>query len=132
MEEKAAENKESSTHVILHALRVSIQIRSTFSKVITVLGFVMSLMPILLAKVLQRLTDSAQQLFMGEVGLWAARIWASALICLLVIGAVFDYLQNLSRRTDSRLYFLKYLRKRILECKCSVKYKYIENNDDYY
>lgn len=132
MEEKAAENKESSIHVILHALRVSIQIRSTFSKVITVLGFVMSLMPILLAKVLQRLTDSAQQLFMGEVGLWSAMKWAIALICLFVIGAVFEYLQNLSRRTDSRLYFLKYLRKRILECKCSVKYKYIENYDDFY
>lgn len=132
MHKEVTEKKESKLQILLKALKVSVHIRSNKSKIITFLGFPMALLPIFLAKALQKLTDSAQKLYMGEVELQVAMKWGIVLIALFIVSAVFEYFQNLSRRTDSRLFFLKYLRRRILECKCDVKYKYIENYDDFY
>lgn len=112
------------------AFQISIQIRGPVSLLISLLGFPAALLPVLLANLLRRLTDELQ-LLTGEKGsaesaLTIFVILVGVYIAQVVITNIQQYISGLDEVKIQR-----YLNRTILRHKCEVRYKYIENDDDF-
>ncbi|MCL2199814.1 MAG: ABC transporter ATP-binding protein/permease [Defluviitaleaceae bacterium] len=118
--------------ILLKALVVSVKIKGAFSIFISLLGFPAALLPIWLAMWLRDLTDELQFLvglggegdasaaltiFGGIVGLYVAQ---------MLITAISQYVAKVDEEKTRT-----YIRRTILRHKCEVRYKYIENFDDF-
>ena len=112
------------------AFQISIQIRGPVSLLISLLGFPAALLPVLLANLLRRLTDELQLLTgkkgSAESALTVFVILVGAYIAQVVITNIQQYISGLDEVKIQR-----YLNRTILRHKCEVRYKYIENDDDF-
>ena len=112
------------------AFKVSIKIRGSISLLISLLGFPAALLPVLLADLLRRLTDELQ-LLTGTRGsarsaLTVFIVLVGVYIAQIVITNIQQYVIGLDEVKIQR-----YLNRTILRHKCEVRYKYIENYDDF-
>jgi ABC-type multidrug transport system fused ATPase/permease subunit len=115
---------------LLKALKISIKIKGAVSLLISLLGFAAALFPVLIASRLRELTDELQSL-MGTQGSIAPALGIFAFIVVLFISqAVFNWIKGYYNRLDG-MNIQKYIGRSILKHKCEVRYKYIENYDDF-
>ena len=123
----------TKSQTILRALKISLQIKGSFSIFISLLGFPAALLPVVIANRLRLLTDELQILmvydgavgtaltiFGGLVGLYIAQV---------IITNLHEYINGSYGMDEIKI--LRYIQHTILKHKCSVKYKYIENYDDF-
>ncbi|MCL1863566.1 MAG: ABC transporter ATP-binding protein/permease [Defluviitaleaceae bacterium] len=125
----------SKLKILAKALVVSIKIKGAFSIFISLLGFPAALLPVLLAMRLRDLTDELQFLagFVGEGGEGnAAAAFAvfggivGLYVAQMLITAISKYVSKIDEEKTRT-----YIRRTILRHKCEVRYKYIENFDDF-
>jgi ABC-type multidrug transport system fused ATPase/permease subunit len=120
----------SKLRTLFKALWISIKIKGILSIIVSLLGFPLALLPVLLAGQLRDLTDQLQLLTgVGGDPAVALRIFV-VIVVLYIIGEIFNFIKRYLNRLDS-LKIEKYIKKTILQLKSEVKYKYIENADDF-
>jgi ABC-type multidrug transport system fused ATPase/permease subunit len=120
----------SKPRIFLKAFWISIKIKGAVSIIVSLLGFPMALLPVLLAGQLRELTDQLQLLTgVGGSPIVALRVFA-IIVVLYIAGEIFNFIKRYVNRLDS-LNIEKYIKKTILQYKCEVRYKYIENTDDF-
>ena len=120
----------SKIKILTKALLVSIKIKGPVSIFVSLLGFPAALLPVWLAERLRTLTDELQVLmgvgtdvgpalaaFGGLVGLYVAQ---------MIINTISQYVSSMDSIKTST-----YIQRTLLRHKCEVRYKYIENYDDF-
>ena len=120
----------SKLKILLRALKISIKIKGLFSMVISLLGFIFAFLPVLLAKQLQALTNELQALTGTHGSASAALRIFAVLVLLYIIQVVFSNMQQYTNGLDE-IKIKRYIKRTIMRHKCEVRYKYIENCDDF-
>ena len=113
------------------ALKVSLRARGAASLVLSMIGFAVAFLPMLISLAVRRFSDAVQQLYgQGEaavVSVLGIFIILSALhIIQLIWGSLSSYFEQ---RDHYKIQM--FMEERVLRCSCDVKYKYIENYDDF-
>lgn len=120
----------SGFKVIREALKLSLRTKTPWTVFVSILGFGMAFFPTLIAHRLEVLTNLLQRL-PSEGDLLSAAFGAFGILVLLfVVQALFDYVQSLAYSEDWTRTG-RYIKKHLLYLKCRVKYRYIENDDDF-
>ena len=120
----------SGIKVIREALKLSIRTKTPWTIIVSILGFGMAFFPTLIAHRLEGLTNILQQLPADHSLLYAAFLSFGILVLLFIVQAVFDYVQSLAYSDDWNRTG-RYIQKHLLYLKCRVKYRYIENDDNF-
>ncbi len=113
------------------ALKVSLRTRGIVSHIISLIGFAMAFLPMLISLVIRHFSDAVQQLYgKGEaaivtvLGIFA--ILSALNIIQLIWGAISSYVEQLDQ------YRIQiFMEERVMRCSCDVQYKYIENYEDF-
>ena len=120
----------SGINVIREALKLSLRTKKPWTILVSIFGFGMAFFPTWIAHRLEALTNLLQRL-PAEADLLSAAFGAFAILVLLFIAqALFDYVQALAYSEDWTS-TNRYIKKHLLYLKCRVKYRYIENDDDF-
>ena len=117
-------------NILLRSLRLSLKTKKPWTIAVSILGFAFAFLPTLIAQRLEVLTNLLQKLPGQEELLPAALISFGVLVLLFLVQAIYDYLQACAKSLDG-LRTEQYIQQHLLELKCRVKYKYIENEDDF-
>lgn len=118
--------------IVWKSLLLGIKIKGTFSLIIGILGFPAALLPLLLSRQLQKLTDDLMILTIGQ-----SSYPVQAMTDLLGLGGIF-LLQLLMRflldyvEINDRYNTQTYVKEQVLRQVCSVHYSYLENRDDFH
>ena len=116
---------------IAKALTVSIRTKGPLSMLVGLLGFAMAFLPMLISLTMEKLTNEIQTIFgMGTSEIKPVIVTFGALAGFYILKAVFDFIKRYFYGIDS-LNIQKYIKKSIIEISCRVKYKYIDNYDDF-
>lgn len=117
--------------IVRKAFSVSLKTKSSFSFFISILGFVFAFFPALTSYVLGIFTNEIQLLSTGANDKAdRALILLIILLSLHIIKITYNYVKNYTFICDS-VRTNKYLTRKVLECVCRVKYKYVENYDKF-
>jgi len=126
----------SKFQTLIKALTISMQIKGAFALMISLLGFPAALLPVLLANRLRVLTDELQML----AGLGGNAYNSNASVALTIFAGIVGLyiaqviITNLQRYVESfheNVTIPKYIQNTLMRHKCEVRYKYIENFDDF-
>ncbi len=120
-----------SMRILGKALKLNLKTKSAASVIVSILGFGAAFLPMLIAKVVQRFSDSVQVLYgQGrEVLIEVLGVFA-ILSVMYIVQLLVKFLTNYFDKVD-RFRIQRYMKEYILRCTCDVKYKYIENYDDF-
>ena len=112
------------------ALKVSVKARGPLSIIVSLIGFVMAFLPMLIALAVQRFSNEVQALY-GSNGAAANVIGVFMLLsAMYILQLLWNSLRSYSETRDA-VKIKQFMKERILRCACDVKYKYIENYDDF-
>lgn len=115
---------------LFRSLRLSLKTKKPWTLIVTILGFAFAFLPTLIAQRLELLTNILQELPQHKELLSAALVSFGILVLLFLAQSVYEYLQACAKSLDG-LRTEQYIQQHLLELKCRVKYKYIENEDDF-
>ena len=120
-----------SIRLFKKALGVSIKARGAVSVIVSLIGFLMAFLPMLTSLAVRRLSDEVQVLYGKENAVLASAIGVFAVLSVLyIVQLIWNSLRGYFETRDA--YNIQmYMRERILRCSCDVKYKYIDNYDDF-
>jgi len=120
----------SKIKTLARALAVSIKIKGPLSLLVSLLGFPAALIPVWLAGFLRNLTDELQFLMGGNGDVGAALAIFGGLVGLYVAQMIINFLAQYTGGLDS-IKIRTYIMKVLIQRKTDVRYKYIENHDDF-
>ena len=120
----------SKLKTIMKAFKISIKIKGTASMAISLLGFPAALLPVLLAGRLRALTDELQLLMGSKGSVTPALTVFASLAGLYVVQVIITNLGQYRNGLDE-IKIQRYIKYIIMRHKCEVRYKYIENYDDF-
>ena len=116
--------------IIGKALVVGLKIKSIYSYIAIVIGFIAAFFPIMIANLLSSFTESLVELSNGEVSVSEPLRIFSLIGGLFIARAVNSFIQSyISKCDDMRIE--EYLKETIIKITCRIDYKYIENFDDF-
>jgi ABC-type multidrug transport system fused ATPase/permease subunit len=113
------------------ALKINLRAKTVPSVIVTLLGFPMAFIPTLIAYAVRRFSDGVQALYGAGTG---AVVNVLGMFILLsaayILQLTWNSVRNYYAKADA-LRIRRFMKERILRCTCGVKYKYIENHDDF-
>jgi len=113
------------------ALKLSLKAKTATSVVVTILGFPLAFIPMLIATAIRRFSDEVHSLYGAGSAAIADVLGAFILLSVLyVLQLTWNSVRNYYAKKDA-INITSYMKERILRCTCNVKYKYIENHDDF-
>jgi ABC-type multidrug transport system fused ATPase/permease subunit len=113
------------------ALRISLKSRSAASVAVSLFGFAMAFLPMAVSLALRDFSNEIQLLSgRGSGAASKALLSFAALSALYVAQLVWRSVSGYFAKLD-RFNIQHYMKERVLRCTCNVKYKYIENYDDF-
>ena len=117
--------------VVWKALGLGLRIKGAFSLTIGMLGIPAALLPLLLARQLQKLTDGLMAMSEGQGGDFGRTmedlLWLGAIFLLqLLMDFLSDYVE-----VNDRYKMRMYVKEKLLRNLCFVHYSYLENRDDF-
>ena len=113
------------------ALKVSLKARGVASILVSLLGFAMAFLPMLISLAIKRFSDEVQGLFgMGDSAITAAISVFIILSVMYVVQLIWNSIRSSFEMRDS-IRIQMFMKERVLRCTCDVKYKYVENYDDF-
>lgn len=119
--------------ILIKALLVSLHVKGWDSILVNILGCFASFLPVITARCLEDLTNGLYQM-VRDKSFGQEERTVLFLFCMLIglyiVQALFDCLSDYMLRMDTTRTerFVSYT---IMECKCNVKFHYIENNDGF-
>lgn len=120
----------SNLRTLLKAFKISIKIKGPVSMLVSLLGFAAAFLPVLLAERLRVLTDDLQALMGSNGNAKPALVVFTGLVLLYIAQVVFTNIQQYANGLDE-VKIQRYIKRTIMRHKCEVRYKYIENYDDF-
>ncbi len=118
-------------HILWRALKTSLKIKTPLSLIISFLGFGVAFIPAFVSYILKLFTNEIHTMSSGGSYDIKHVLWLFFFMIILhVIQVVFNFLRGYTLICDS-ISTRKYLIKKTIDCSCSIKYKYIENYDNY-
>ncbi len=119
-------------HVFWKALKVSFRVKSKLSMCISLLGLFVSLLPAYTATVLERFTNELSSIYAKGVGSLGPAARAFLLFVVLNVSMIcFRGIQRYYLVIDS-VRIKHYISETVIRACCNVKYKYLENYDDFH
>ena len=113
------------------ALKISIKARGAVSIIVSLIGFAMAFLPMLISLAVRRFSDEVQAVFgKGSEALAAAIGVFVVLSALYIVQLVWKSLRAYFETRDGYKIQM-FMRERVLRCTCDVEYKYIDNFDDF-
>jgi ABC-type multidrug transport system fused ATPase/permease subunit len=128
--ERRGGNDMSKLRTLLKALSVSISIKGAFSTTVSLLGFAAAYLPVIIADQLRALTDSLQSLTGTGGSVSPSLSIFAAVIGLYFANVIIINIQQYANELDA-IRIQQYIKRTIMRHKCEVRYKYIENYDDF-
>ncbi|NLO47778.1 MAG: ABC transporter ATP-binding protein [Clostridiales bacterium] len=120
-----------SIRIFGKALKISMKAKTLPSYIVTLLGFPMAFIPTLIAYAIRSFSDGVQSLYgAGTAAIVNVLGMFVLLSCAYILQLTWNTVRNFYAKADA-LKILRYMKERILRCTCDVKYKYIENHDDF-
>jgi ABC-type multidrug transport system fused ATPase/permease subunit len=120
-----------SAKIFGKALRISVQACGTMSAIVSMGSFIMAFLPVLIALMVRKFSDAVQALYGSGKGTAANAAGVFAMLSALYIAQLlWNSLRRYFEARDS-IKIRQFMKERILRCVCDVKYKYIENYDDF-
>ena len=116
--------------IIGKALVVSLKIKSIYSYVAIVIGFIAAFFPIMIANLLSVLTELLVKLYEGSVSVSEPLRIFALIGGLFIAQAVNSFIQSYISQRDS-IDVEEYLIETIIKITCRTDYKYIENYDEF-
>jgi ABC-type multidrug transport system fused ATPase/permease subunit len=117
--------------ILRKAFCISLKVKTASSIIIAILGFPMAFLPTLIAYAIRRFSDGVQLLYGKGIGAIVTVLGMFALLSgAYIIQLTWNSVRNFYAKNDA-LRVRRYIKERILRCTCNVKYKYIENYDDF-
>ena len=124
-------NFSETMRIIGKALKISFLSRSKASICVSIVGFGVAFVPLFISIILRQFTDLVYDLYIsGEAFFSGALRTFLILASLYVLQAVFSSVQGYFSVEDT-INGQRFLKEKVLKCICNVKYKYIENYDDF-
>lgn len=120
--------KTNYLNTVFRSVKMSLKVKSGLSIAILVLGIPAAFLPVLLAKKLQQFTDELLGLQNNSSSLEQCLPLLVTLLVLFLLQLGMKALQDYAVMED-QINSKYYLKKTMLQCKCQVKYPYIENKD---
>ena len=120
----------SKMRTLIKAFIVSLNIKGPFSMIVALLGFPAALLPVLLADLLRTLTDELQLLMETKGNATSALVVFAILVGVYVAQVIIMNIGQYANLLDE-VKIQTYIKRTILRHKCEVRYKYIENYDDF-
>ena len=117
--------------MVARALKISYETRGFTSALVSILGFGMAFLPLLISTTLRTFTDMVQKLYVEGAELLGATLRVFAVLAsLYILQTLFTFARSYYSRVDT-VNVHRYIKERIIRCTCDVKYKYIDNFDDF-
>ncbi len=116
--------------IVGRALAVSIRTKGPLSMMVSVSGFVIAFLPVIIARTLGMFTNVVQLLSLGHTTVSEAISLLGLLVALYIIQTVYTNLRSYFSEVDA-LRTVAYIKKTIIDCTSRVEYKYIENEGDF-
>lgn len=116
--------------MLKRAFILSLHTKSKLSVIVCILGFPFAFFPTIIAKEFEKLTNLVQELADGQAAFSAASKALFLLMSLLLIYTIFNCVQSCCLKLDS-IRTQTYLKENILRIKCNVKYRFIENDENF-
>lgn len=120
----------SKLRTLIKAFGVSIKIKGPVSMTISLLGFAAALLPVLLAERLRALTDALQTLMGTKGDAGSALFVFFTVVALYIVQVLITNIQQYTNGMDE-IKIRRFIKRTIMRHKCEVRYKYIENHDDF-
>ena len=120
-----------SLYIFVSALKISLKTKNAASIIVSILGFPMAFLPVLISVTLRRFSDGVQSLYGAGTSTMGSILGMFALLSsFYIIQLVFQSIRNYFTKLDG-MRIKRHIKERILRCTCDVKYKYMENYDDF-
>jgi len=120
-----------SCRIFLKALKINLKTKNAASVIVSLIGFPMAFLPVLISVTLRSFSDVVQELYGTGTSAMANVLGVFVLLSVFyVIQLVFKSIRSYFTQLDS-MRIQRYIKERILRCTSDVKYKYIENYDDF-
>ena len=117
--------------IFCKALKLSLKLKTPTSIIITILGFPLAFLPMFLATAIREFSDEVQNLYGAGASAIAGVMGAFILLsALYIVQLLWNSVRNYCSKRDA-ININSYIKEHILRCTCNVKYKYIENHDDF-
>ncbi|MGN0037673.1 MAG: ABC transporter ATP-binding protein [Coriobacteriales bacterium] len=112
------------------ALAVSFKARGAASCAVSAAGFLLALLPSLIAAALGAFTDQVQGLFEGSGSLEAALAGLAALLGLYLLQLLYGCVRSYYEQADTER-IARYINQRTLELTCRVRMRFIDNSQGF-
>ena len=118
--------------IFAKAMGFSIKARGAASVAISVIGFAMAFLPMLISLLIRQFSDEVQVLFGkgGGTNLMPAVRLFIMLSALYITRLLWTSIRSYFERRDMEMVQQR-MKERVLRCSCNVKFKYIDNYDDF-
>jgi len=117
--------------VLLKSFKISLQVKSRASLAVCIIGFGAAFLPALISSTLKNFTNLIQSIFgMGTENLPEAFKLFAVLSALYIVQLLYNSLRSYFTQEDS-LHTRTYIKRQILRHTCTVRYQYLENDDDF-
>lgn len=112
------------------SLVVSIQVKGRASLIVSILGFAMALIPVVISKVLEQFTNQITVLGQNLELLYDVLLTVFFLVLLYLLQAGYKNIRTYFAEED-QMSTEKYIKQTLLDLSAKVEYKYIENEGDF-
>jgi len=113
------------------SLKVSLKVRGAGSILVSILGFAMAFLPMLIAVFVRNFSNEIQDAYGRGESYIASIIGVFVILSALYIVQMLWNSLNSYFEVRNQVKIQMFMRERILRCTCDVQYKYIQNYDDF-
>lgn len=120
-----------SLRIFGKALKVSVKAKGAMSVLVSMVGFGMAFLPMLISLAVRRFSNEVQSLYgKGDAAIASVIGVFVILSALYIVQLLWNSLRSAYETRDS-IKIQMFMKERTLRCTCDVKYKYVENYDDF-
>jgi ABC-type multidrug transport system fused ATPase/permease subunit len=113
------------------ALKISVKAKGAGSILVSVLGFAMAFLPMLISLAVRQFSNEVQLLYgKGDAAIASVIGVFVILSALYIVQLLWNSLRSVFETRDA-IKIQMFMKERTLRCTCDVKYKYVENYDDF-
>lgn len=130
MNKKERITLKEALQIIGKALIVSLKIKSIYSYIAIIIGFIVAFFPIMIANLLSEMTELLVKLSDGAISISEPLKIFALIGGLFIAQAVNSFIQSYISMRDN-MDIEEYLKETIIKMTCRTDYKYIENYDEF-
>ena len=117
--------------IFFKSLKISFKTKLKSSIIVDMIGIFFALIPIFTSYIISEISNESQIVSQGnQEQIRSLLVLAIMLVALYIGSTVFSYLQIYMKYKDN-MKIQEYIKKIVIDCACSVEYKYIDNYENF-